>query len=83
MERHEYFSIINKKNTMNFKFLLGLAAGIGVAYFFTSKKGQDFLEELGNSASDLMDKGEDVWQNGKDKADKFSNLTENFVKNQF
>ena len=68
---------------MNLKFLLGLAAGIGVAYFFTSKKGQDFLEELGNSASDLMDKGEEAIKSGKNKADKFSNMTENFVKNQF
>ncbi|MBC7389729.1 MAG: YtxH domain-containing protein [Opitutaceae bacterium] len=68
---------------MNLKFLLGLAAGIGVAYFFTSKKGQDFLEELGNSASDLMDKGEDVINTGRNQAEKFSGLADNFVKNQF
>ena len=68
---------------MNLKFLLGLAAGIGVAYFFTSKKGQDFLEEIGNSASDLMDKGETVIKQGKEKVEKYSGLTENFVQNQF
>ena len=68
---------------MNLKFLLGLAAGIGVAYFFTSKKGQDFLEEIGNSASDLMDKGEEVLQHGNEKADKFSGIADNFIKNTF
>ena len=68
---------------MNLKFLLGLATGIGVAYFFTSKRGQALLEELGDKAADFMDRGEDVWETTKDQAGKVSNLTENFVKNQF
>ena len=68
---------------MNLKFLLGLAAGIGVAYFFTSKKGQQFLEDLGNSASDLVEKGEEVLQNGKSKANEYSGLADKFVKDSF
>jgi len=45
---------------MNYKFLLGVAVGAGVAYFFTSKRGQELLESVGQKVSDSLNKGEDL-----------------------
>lgn len=45
---------------MNYKFLLGVAVGAGVAYFFTSQRGQEWVSSVGQKLSDGLNKGEDL-----------------------
>lgn len=45
---------------MNYKFLLGVAVGAGAAYFFTSKRGQEWVSSVGQKLSDGLNKGEDL-----------------------
>lgn len=45
---------------MNLKFLLGVATGVGVTYLLTSPQGKRWIENLGQRASDVLTKGEDL-----------------------
>ena len=45
---------------MSAKFLLGVAAGVGITYFLTSSKGQAWLESVGQRFSDGLNRGEDL-----------------------
>ena len=45
---------------MNFKFLLGVAAGVGVALYLTSPRGKRWLESVGQKVSDGLNAGEDL-----------------------
>ena len=45
---------------MNFKFLLGVATGVGVTLFLRSSRGKDFKKNLGESVALGLLKGEDA-----------------------
>ena len=45
---------------MNFKFLLGLAAGVGVTYWLTSPSGKRWVESIGQRVADTLTQGEDL-----------------------
>lgn len=52
---------------MNLKFLLGVATGVGITYLLTSPRGKQWFENLGQGASDVLIKGEDLLLNASDK----------------
>ena len=45
---------------MNFKFLLGVATGVGITLFIRSTKGRDLKKNLGESIARGLLKGEDA-----------------------
>lgn len=53
---------------MKLNLLLGIAAGVGVAIFLNSKKGQAFMNSVCDNAGDWMNVAKDALQDGKDKA---------------
>lgn len=57
---------------MKINLILGIAAGIGVALFLNSKKGQNMMNGLCDNACDWMDQAKDALVNGKDKAQQFA-----------
>ena len=45
---------------MSYKFLLGLATGVGITLFIRSNKGKEFKKNLGESLAMGLLKGEDA-----------------------
>lgn len=52
---------------MTTKLLVGIAAGVGVALFLNSKKGQAMVDSLCDSCGEWMKTAKDTLQDSKDK----------------
>ncbi len=66
---------------MKLNLLLGIAAGVGIAMFLSSKKGKAFMESVSDKACDLTDKAKDLYDEGQKKANQYATEAEQSVRN--
>lgn len=66
---------------MKINLLLGIAAGIGVALFLNSKKGQNMIDGICDNACDWMNQAKDAIENGKAKAQQFADDAKHSAQN--